>query len=120
MDEEHQSRSETPVGPIDDGEGVDVPVATTRRAFLAGVGRKTAYATPVLLTLTASPAMASGFSASCKPQGKPCTRNLSCCSDDCDTGGTNTCNCAAAGKPCGADGDCCSASCGVGQAGLCD
>lgn len=62
-----------------------------RRAFLADVGVKAAYITPIVLTLTAAPAVASPFAASCKPIGQPCTRNPSCCTRNCDVGGTNLC-----------------------------
>lgn len=63
----------------------------SRRAFLADVGAKAAYITPVLLTLTAAPAVASSFAASCKPIAQPCTRNASCCTGNCDSPGTNLC-----------------------------
>lgn len=119
MNEQGKPQGDTPGQPSSSADAAGDGLSS-RRAFLAGVGRKTVYVTPVLLTLTATPAMASGFSASCKPKGQACTRNLSCCSNDCDTGGTNTCNCAPLGKPCTVDADCCSVSCGIGTPGLCD
>ncbi|MCP4591257.1 MAG: hypothetical protein GY842_10955 [bacterium] len=77
-----------------DGADVDTraegPPRTTRRAFLNAVGRKAVYATPVLLTLTATPAMATGHAASCSPAGSPCSVDHDCCSDNCL--GNNTCS----------------------------
>ena len=56
---------------------------TSRRSFIIGVGKKAAYITPIVMTLTAAPAVASPHAASCKPTGQPCTRNPSCCSNVC-------------------------------------
>lgn len=66
---------------------------TTRRSFLSNVGRKAAYITPILLTLSAAPAAASSAIPS---------------------------YCTGAGSPCSVDGDCCSESCGVGTPEICD
>jgi hypothetical protein len=71
----HIPQSETPV---------DVgPERSTRRAFLAGVGRKAVYVTPIVLTLSANSAFASPHSASCKQLGGSCTTNNDCCSNNC-------------------------------------
>ena len=56
---------------------------TSRRSFIVGVGKKAAYITPIVMTLTAAPAVASAHAASCKTTGQPCTRNPSCCSNVC-------------------------------------
>lgn len=63
------------------------PEATTRRRFLASVGRKAAYATPVLLTLAAQDArgVEAAPSASCQSTGSPCTVDADCCSNSCGT-----------------------------------
>ncbi len=61
------------------------PTGTGRRAFMADVGRKAIYITPIVLTLTARPAVASPHSASCKPPGGSCRINSDCCSNNCDT-----------------------------------
>ena len=62
------------------------PTSTSRREFLADVGRKAIYVTPVLLTLSAGHATASPHAASCKPLAGSCTTNNDCCSNNCDTG----------------------------------
>ncbi|HRX83949.1 MAG TPA: hypothetical protein P5572_02905 [Phycisphaerae bacterium] len=61
------------------------PAATSRREFLVGVGAKAVYITPVLLTLSATPAVASPHAVSCKPLAGSCTTNHDCCSNNCDT-----------------------------------
>ncbi len=86
MDQQDDRNPSVPSGPIEGGERVEVPVTTTRRSFLGNVGKKTAYITPVLLTLTAAPAMATGHAASCAPAGGSCTTDNDCCSNSC-TGG---------------------------------
>lgn len=53
---------------------------TTRRAFLRGTARKAVYATPVVLTMTASTARAgSEFDSTCGENGSPYAVNEDCC-----------------------------------------
>jgi fructose-specific component phosphotransferase system IIB-like protein len=68
------------------------PKLTGRRDFIVGVGKKAAYITPIVLTLTAAPAVASPHAASCKPAGQPCTRNPSCCSNVCGNAVPGVCD----------------------------
>jgi hypothetical protein len=64
----------------------------TRRGFLGDIGKKTAYITPVVLTLTAQRALALGShpsanpSAECLDTGELCEDDPDCCSGQC-TGG---------------------------------
>jgi hypothetical protein len=70
----------------DDKTNDNAPRSPERRAFLTDVGKKTAYITPIVLTLAASPAMASPPSVSCKDTGVACTLGESCCSNTCTAG----------------------------------
>lgn len=67
------------------------PADPSRRAFLA----RARYVAPLVLTLAATPRHASASSPgghpSCHPSGTPCLSDDECCSDRCDTGGTNLC-----------------------------
>ena len=66
---------------------------TTRRTFLSDVGRKAAYITPILLTLSAAPAAASSTEPSyCTGAGSPCTVNEDCCSNSCGVGTPGLCD----------------------------
>lgn len=60
------------------------PAGTSRREFMVGVGIKAAYITPVLLTLAATPAVASPHAVSCKPLAGSCSTNHDCCSNNCN------------------------------------
>ena len=65
---------------------------TSRRGFLGDVGKKAAYVTPIVLTLTARQAVALGSnpsdtpSAACLDPGELCGTDEDCCSGKC-TGG---------------------------------
>ena len=67
------------------------PTVSTRRTFLGDIGKKAMYITPVLLTLTASPAMASPAD-SCARTGSPCLLDSECCGALTCNLGTNKCN----------------------------
>lgn len=84
----------------------------SRRAFLAGVGQKAIYIAPVVLSLFARTALASGGTPSCKPVGDACLSNGSCCTSRC--GPADTC-CLPNWESCdGTDSDCCSGDCRFG------
>jgi hypothetical protein len=52
----------------------------SRRDFLKRVGRRAAYLTPIVLTLTAREARAgSGFHSTCGDAGSPCLEHADCC-----------------------------------------
>ncbi|MCK4659749.1 MAG: hypothetical protein KAV82_09540 [Phycisphaerae bacterium] len=87
MDERNETRPETTADRGEQPEEPKVPATTTRRTFLSSVGKKTAYITPVLLTLTASPAMASNPHHSCARTGSPCGVDDDCCGSLTCTGG---------------------------------
>lgn len=85
MTVEQDSRAEHPPS---------VPPASpqpSRRAFLA----RARYVAPLVLTLAATPRHASASSPaghpSCHPSGTPCLSDDECCSNRCDSGGTNLC-----------------------------
>ena len=61
------------------------PYDSSRRSFLRGVGKKTAYLAPVFLALSASKAHAASgeFDSTCGDAGSPCTANGDCCSNNC-------------------------------------
>lgn len=82
------------------------PALTTRRTFLSGVSKKALYLTPVVMTLTASPAFASGAGSGCAYVGEACTSNEECCSTICHPG-MNKCECKGVGSVCSADLECC-------------
>ena len=97
----------------------------TRRHFLGDMSKKVAYITPILFTLTASPAFASGiasaFASGCAAIGEACNMDADCCNDNCPT--MTTCEAIACGDPgdmCTVDADCCSVSCGAAMSGKCD
>ncbi len=108
---ENQRTQAESTGSVEPSGRADPAPATTRRGFVHEVGKKALYITPVMLTLTASQAMAIG-SPSCKPVGSPCTVPGDCCEFlgaalDCDQ---SVC-CVAMGNPCNVDADCCSNMC---------
>ncbi len=80
--------------------------ANTRRAFLRSVGKKTLYVTPVVMTLTAAPAFASGAPSgtSCGGLEEACTVNEDCCTLNC---GAMGCDCKPMGEGCTEDVNCC-------------
>ncbi len=75
--------------------GAKAADTTSRRSFLGDVGKKAAYVTPIVLTLTARQAVALGSNPSDTPSA----------------------GCLEAGSLCGADGDCCSGKC---TGGVCE
>jgi hypothetical protein len=99
------------------------PALATRRTFLSSVGKKALYLTPVMMTLAASPAFASGIpsgqASGCVAIGDPCSADGDCCTLHCMSGAA-VCECLAANANCTLDIECCSNSCGVGMAGMCD
>ena len=68
---------------------------SSRRDFLIDVSRKAKYAAPLILSLTIATqrvcASEAGPAPSCVPSGSPCALNSDCCSNRCDSGGTNNC-----------------------------
>ena len=67
----------------------------SRRDFLVDIGRKAKYAAPLILSLTIAThrvcASEAGPAPSCTPSGSACVLDSDCCSNRCDSGGTNNC-----------------------------
>lgn len=79
MNEENDTKPDAPADPVSHNDGAESSVTTTRRAFFGDVGKKAAYITPVLLTLSASSAAAGSRNPSCQRTGSPCTIDDDCC-----------------------------------------
>ena len=65
------------------GTGKDSNTETpTRRSFLKAVGKKAAYITPIVMTMSAKTALAGAskpFDSTCGDTGSPCVVDGDCC-----------------------------------------
>ncbi len=84
MNERNETKTGRPDAPEDRHHRAGAASKPTRRGFLVEVGKKSAYITPLVLTLAARPAMATApWPSDCEPPGSPCEANEDCCTNDC-------------------------------------
>lgn len=78
-----------------DGSSEPTSGQASRRDFLIGAGRTAKYAAPLILSLTIATqrvcASEAGPAPSCTPSGSKCEQDSDCCSNRCDSGGTDNC-----------------------------
>lgn len=81
------NQNDSAEAPMQDIEAV---TKENRRAFLLSVGRRAAWVSPILLTLSARQVRAAGSNPSAAPSclgtNESCVVDSDCCSNDCQTG----------------------------------
>lgn len=88
---------------------------STRRDVVRA-GTKLAFIAPLVLTFSASQAMAAASTQSCYPAGHACPGAETCCNGLNCVNGTCTASCQSQGGLCFLDSDCCSGDC---RSGVC-